>query len=86
MTPSMAELASWPVEVFCEDAVAVANNATFVSAPTGAATVMVTVEGALDCEPFDTTNENVSEAGPVGAVKVGFTIVVLDNVTAEPAV
>jgi hypothetical protein len=48
--------------------------------------VIVTVEGALDCEPFDTTNENVSEAGPVGAVKVGFTTVVLDNVTAEPAV
>jgi hypothetical protein len=47
---------------------------------------MVTVEGALDCEPFDTTSENVSEAGPVGAVKVGFTIVALDKVTAEPAV
>ena len=86
MTPSMAELASWPVEVFCEDAVAVATNARFVSVPPGAVTVIVTVEGALDCEPFDTTNENVSEAGPVGAVKVGFTTVVLDNVTAEPAV
>jgi hypothetical protein len=86
MTPSIAALASWPVEVFCEDAVAVATNATFVSVPTGAATVIVTVEGALDCEPFDTTSEKVSEAGPAGAVKVGFTIVVLDNVTAEPAV
>jgi hypothetical protein len=82
----MAELASWPVEVFCDDAVAVASSATSVSAPEAAATVMVTTEGALDCEPFDTTNENVSEAGPVGAVKVGFTTVVLDNVTAEPAV
>jgi len=30
----------------------------------GAATVIVTVEGALDCEPFDTTSEKVSEAVP----------------------
>jgi hypothetical protein len=86
MTPSMAELANWPVEGFCDDAVAVASSATFVSAPEPAATVIVTVDGALVSEPLDTVSENVSVAGPVGAVKVGFTMVVLDNVTAEPAV
>jgi hypothetical protein len=78
----MAELASCPVEVFCDDAVAVASGATSVTEPT----VIVTVEGALVSEPFDTVSEKVSVAGPVGAVKVGSTTVALDNVTAVPAV
>jgi hypothetical protein len=64
MMPSMAELASWPVEVFCEEAVATARSATSVAVPEGEATVIVTVEGALDVVALETVKEKVNVAGP----------------------
>ena len=53
---------------------------------TGAFTVIVTLDGLLFTRPSFTTSWNVSVAGPVGAVKVGLTAVVLDKVTVGPAV
>ena len=74
------------MELFWEEAVAVAKSATLVPEPAGALTVMVTREGLLVWVPLDTVNEKVSVAGPAGAVKVGCTALALDSVTVGPTV
>src|SRR5204863_4133568 len=51
-----------------------------------AATVIVTVAGLLLAVPSLTTSWNVSVAALDGAVNVGCTTVLLDNVTAVPPV
>src|SRR5438046_4789452 len=82
MTPTIALAAPWPEAA--DDAVAYA-----VSARSGAAavvTVMVTVAGLLLAVPLLTTSWNVSVAALDGAVNVGCTAVLLDNVTAAPPV
>ena len=71
--------------MFWDDALALASGATLVNVP-GAATVIVTVADALRRGAVRHREREVRVAEPVGAVKVGATAVVLDSVTAGPAV
>src|ERR1700750_2804831 len=81
MTPSIALAAPWPVAA--EDAVAFAVRArSGVVVPT----VTATLAGLLLLVPLLTTSWNVKVPGLEGAVNVGCTAVLLDNVTAVPPV
>src|SRR5580704_3168110 len=79
----MALAAVWPVLVFCDDAVAVAARAKSGGPPL---TVTVTSAGLLLLFASLTTSWNVSVPALPGAVNVGCTTVLLDNVTAVPPV
>ena len=74
------------MELFWEEAVAVAKSATLVSTLTGVPTVMVTREGLLTSVLFATTREKINVSDSDGAVNVGLIEVTLDSVTSGPAV
>ena len=80
----MALAAVWPVDVFWDEAVAVADRATLVPLPP--VTVTTIVSAGLETVPSLTVRLKVRLVAALGAVKVGLTAVVLERLTAGPAV